>query len=161
MLGRGWNPGRVFPEVVMPFAAQFGIYFLYPLGISFTRAVSIGLGLCVIGFICIYLCTFEFVIKKVFDISEGMLAIVTSFFLACHFWILRSGATGNLHLLEGGDPNLYFCYVIPVLLNYSAVFVWGAIRKDIDYLNRIKKALFYFWVYFAVFFNLFASVLTC
>ncbi len=154
MLGRGWNPARVLPEVVMPLAAQSGIYFLYPLGVSFTRSVSIGLGLCLILFICVYLYSFELMIKRFFTISSGRLSIVTIFFLICHFWILKSNQSENLHLFYGGGPNLYFYYVIPYLLNYSLIFVCLAFGPDIASWNRIKKrsyVLLYIFLFFLIF----------
>lgn len=159
MLGRGWNPARILPEVLMPLAGSFGIYFLYPLGISFTRAVSISLGLFLVIFICIYLRSFELMIKKLFDVTGSKLSIITGIFLVSHFWILRSSQSGNSHLFDGGDPNLYFYYIIPFLLNYSLVFILFAYRNNISSWNNPRKAVLFLALYFAVFSNLFSSII--
>lgn len=161
VIGRGWNPGRVLPEILMPVGAWIGVYFLMPLGTGFVRATAIGLAVIVTLAILLYMLSFDFLIRRKTGLGLYSELSVTLLFFLMHFWIFRSAQSGNTYLFDGYDPNLYFYYVIPYMLNFSVCFIWYAMGETDGFreITGIKKGLWWLIIYLAVFSNMFVSII--
>ncbi|MCR4595863.1 MAG: hypothetical protein K5673_03670 [Lachnospiraceae bacterium] len=158
--GRGWNPGRILPEMLMPLAAQIGVYLIMPFIDSFAGAVASGMGIVLILFILIYLWTFGYMIRKNTECGIYRELLFVTLFLLFHFWIFRSRTFENTYMFDGLDANLYFFYVIPYMINFSVCFMWSTIREGSDISNcpLFFKALFLSAAYFAIFSNMYSSI---
>lgn len=166
LVGRGWNPGRVLPEVLMPLGARIGVYIVSPIlrigGVEagFIDSVALGLALIVTASVLFYLYSFDYFIRKKLSPDIFRELFLTSFFFIAHFLIFRSSVSGNTYLFDGIVPNLYFYYIIPCLLNFSVCFFWAAFETDeyISQMSLFPQALFLTAVYFAVLSNMFSSI---
>ena len=162
-LGRGWNPGRVLPESLMPIGGNLGVYVIGPLvhdSIGFIREIAIGVSIPVIIAIVFYLYSFGRLLRKRLNVGIRTELFLTLVFFLFHFWIFRSAQSHNTYLFDGLSPNLYYFYVIPVLLNFSACFIWVSIGdgESLKKLAPAPKSAFWVMIYFSVFSNLFTSV---
>ena len=79
-----------------------------------------------------------------------------------HFWIFRSNTFRNTFLIDGGDPNTYYYYVIPFLLNCTVCFIWSTCDSstDISIWPEIIKGTWIIAIYLAVFSNMFNSIVS-
>lgn len=159
-IGRGWNPARVLPEMLMPLMANIGFSFGRLFGMSFMKSISIGLSLGVVIFICLYIYFFSRMIRKQFALDVFQELFAATVFLLIHFWIFRSNTFRNTFLIDGGDPNTYYYYVIPFLLNCTVCFIWSTCDSstDISIWPEIIKGTWIIAIYLAVFSNMFNSI---
>ncbi|SCY21127.1 hypothetical protein SAMN02910451_01746 [Butyrivibrio hungatei] len=159
-IGRGWNPARVLPEMLMPLMANMGFSFGRLYGISFLKSVSIGLSLGVVIFICLYIYFFSRMIRRRFALDIFQELFIATVFLLIHFWMFRSNTFRNTFLIYGGDPNTYYYYVIPFLLNCTVCFIWNTCDSsaDISKWPEFVRGIWIIAIYLAVFSNMFNSI---
>lgn len=166
---KGWNPAKILPETLQPLVTLVGAFgfdlFLkdHFLSISFSYALVVSLAVTsMAGMLYIQL-------RK----GSGRVMLL-AYFLLCHFWIYRTQAAGNLHMLYSPNATCFFNYVIPNLLNCTLV-LWlmkmssetpkepaagySPLQDAFLQLLAWQKGLFILLVYFAVFSNLWASII--
>lgn len=84
------------------------------------------------------------------------------FFILCHFWIFRITNSGNNYMFKTIDACTYFYYVIPNIIN--CIIVICMINNN--YMQIIEKkeyeriSFFAVWLYFGIFSNIWASIIT-
>ena len=155
-----WNPSRVLPETLMPLTARIAKRLFFPVLGEFIPSVELGLSLAVSLFVTLYAAFFyRLAVKKS---PEGESAALTLLFLLLHFLVLRTKAQNNDFLLAGyKDATTFFFYVIPALWNGSLILY--LVAEDYFRTRRAKpwpvRALVAVSVYFAVFSNIFQSVM--
>lgn len=164
-----WNPAKVLPEVLMPLVTLFGAFGIDPflqdhfLSVSFSYALTVSL------FVTALMALLYFQMRK----GPGRLALL-AYFLLCHFWIYRTAPSSNLHMLYSGNATCYFNYVVPNLLNCILV-LWllrmsktssgecpagySPIQDGFLRLPVWQQGLFVLLAYFAVFSNVWASII--
>lgn len=156
-----WNPSRILPEVLMGACSSFGVFAVKPIVGDYVNAISLVHAFTVSGFVIFYLHRFVRLIRSRFGLSclSGILS--AALFLLCHFWALRYTDSGNYYLLYAHNATCYFYYVIPNLLNAGLVmyFLEKGRYGFGDYPSKVTLAAIIIGVYFAVFSNLFPSII--
>ena len=156
-----WNPSRVFPEVFMPFFSTMASYIIYPLNHNFVDAQVIMHGLVLSVTILIYVYLFyKYMFKTTKD--KYFALCITILFYLFHFLIFRSKKNENDYLFYSQNVTCYYFYTISTLLN-SILVLW-VLNDDFldDFISKdkiIQKSIFVFVLYFAIFSNLFSSII--
>ena len=156
----GWNPAKVFPEVMMPFFSNLGLYFLLPLVGDYITTFTITHALVVSGFLTVYFWSLACLIRRLFSLPRSTTALVTAFFFLLHFLVLRKTEADNSYLFNCGDLNCYYNYLIPGLMNASFVLYLLANPRADRFLQgkpSVWTGLFLVGIYFTVFSNLASS----
>lgn len=156
-----WNPAKLFPETLMPMVCSTAAQLLYPHTGDYAGAITVGSAVVVSLFITVYVYAFTRMIQRVFLLSGPVSVVISIFFFLLHFLALRSEESGNQYMFYCWDLNCYYNYLIPGLLNASLVMVMTK-NEQFDAFwhgdgEKIKKGLFLFAVYLAVFSNLASS----
>lgn len=158
MLGRGWNPSRVLPETLMPLAAHMGFILGKFWHMSFIKSIAFGLSIMLIAFIMIYFYSFDYMIRQLWKgISIYEELFIDIVFILFHFWIFRSEQIANTYMFDGGNPNTFYFYVIPYLLNCSMCFFWSVYKTKGSNRPVLVNSLLILGLYLAVFSNMFSS----
>lgn len=155
-----WNPGKVFPEVVMPLVSSIGLYTLYPLTGDYIGTFTVIHALVVSGFITLYVRCLEGLLGRVFDLPRTQGILLSGLFLLFHFMALRGQEINNLYLFHCVDLNCYYNYLIPALM--SAALLMYLMRNDrfdafMDSDRYVMQGIFWVAVYFTIFSNLATS----
>ena len=156
-----WNPIRVFAEVAMPAVSVFSSIVFMPVTGNIFSAMMIGYALCMAAGMTALLYGLCIVLRrKQYTFLQTL--FWACFFLLSHFWIFRTQYQGNDYMLRTGDACTYFFYVIPNLLNATAV-LWLEADPDLGSLHPLgsylKKSLFLLLAYFCIFSNIWAGMI--
>lgn len=156
-----WNPCRIFPEVFMRACTEIGVYIINPFLNDYISSISFAYGLVISIFITIYIIRFQKLMQSQFQLSRFSAIALSLLFLLFHFWIFRRNSSGNYYLFGSSDATCYFYYVIPNLLNASLVmfFLEKRLYSFKDYKSKVLLSFIIVCVYFAVFSNLFPSII--
>jgi hypothetical protein len=157
-----WNPTRIFPEVLMPFFSMVGASLFYPGVGSYIDALTLMHGLVVSIFILAYIVEFVLLIRERFHAGTERSIVIGCLFLLFHFLIFRKFYNENGHLFFSSNVTCYYYYLLPNVFN--CILVMHFMRKDIvkDWwkpTDLIRKGITVLLVYFAIFSNLFSSVI--
>lgn len=136
-----FNPIKVFPETLMPFAGYIGAYIIYPILGDYIRSLAIACGLILCLFILLYVVAFDqFIIKK-FHLSNYVSSFVTAIFVIFHFLFFKTNTHNNEYLLSSIDITCFFNYTIPALLNGALVLylLGNDINKEFNNKNSVYK----------------------
>ena len=156
------NPCRILPETFIPLVSQLSVWLLYPLIGNCFVALTIGHAAAVsVSIAVLALAVFHYLKHKLDATWRTGLIYVAVFFL-CHFWIFAVKGAENRHMFSTVDACTHFFYVIPNVLNCSAV-LWVLCDEKLLSLPRngeyAKKGLFILFAYFCIFSNIWASIL--
>lgn len=158
---KAWNPIRVFAEVAMPAVSVFSSIVFMPVTGNIFSAMMIGYALCMATAMTALLYGFCCVLQRN-QYSILQILFWTGFLLLSHFWIFRTQYQGNDYMLHTSDACTYFFYVIPNLLNVTAV-LWLEADPDLGSLHSsgsyLKKSLFLLLAYFCIFSNIWAGMI--
>jgi hypothetical protein len=157
-----WNPIKVFPETLMSLFSQIGAVLFYPRLGSYIDALTLIHGLVVSVFIFVYVLEFVLLIRDRFHAGIERSIVIGCLFLLFHFLIFRKFYEENGHLLFSSNVTCYYNYLLPNVFNCTLVMQF--MRTDVvkDWwkpTDLIKKGLTVLLVYFAIFSNLFSSVI--
>lgn len=157
-----WNPAKLFPEIVMGIVSQLAASILYPITGDYINALTWGHGLFTSIVILIYVLLFMKLLQEKFQLSSETAISYGILFVVLHFLIFRITPSGNVHLFFSSNVTCYYNYTIPTLLNCIAVMILMRIEnhsKLWEEKNAIAKGIFYVFIYFCIFSNLFSSVI--
>ena len=159
---RAWNPIRIFAEVGMPAVSLMSSVVFRPLTGNIFSAMMIGFALCMAAAVTGLLFAFcKMLLKKKYPITQVL--FWASFFLLSHFWIFRTEYQQNDYMLRTSDACTYFFYVIPNLMNATAVLWLEAdpTLRDLRPSNGsyLKKSVFFLFAYFCIFSNIWAGMI--
>lgn len=156
-----WNPTRVFPEAFMPLVSYFGALVINPLINDYFRSLSLAHGLFASIVITLYFVEFPLMFYKrkiataPSSIAYGLL------FLLLHFISHIMKGYDNYFLLGATNVTCFYFYVLAVMINASLVmhFIsYGGPKAWFKNSSIIHKLIVAIWAYFAIFSNLFSSV---
>lgn len=158
---KAWNPARVLPEVLMPLVTLVGGKFFEYLTLDHFAAISLSYAITLSLFISVMIYFLYGLIKN----TSARLSLLM-YFLICHFWIYRTTETGNNYMFKTVNSTCVFFYVIPNILN-CIIVLWlmqiqtsgKNITKGFFELSDSKKGTFVFLVFFAIYSNIWASIL--
>lgn len=154
-----WNPTRIFPEVFMPLTTGFAAYFIYPLTGDYLGSATIMFAAVISLFILLYLYMFKRLMRNRFELNEGQAVLCSGLFLVLHFLIFVVSIENNAHAFYALDAACYFYYIIPTLLNATAVMYWESMRglAKKNEASKWAKILTPAVIYFGIFSNLYSS----
>lgn len=155
-----WNPGKVFPEVVMPFLSTVGMHLLGPLVGDYVRTFTVVHALSISAFITVYVWCLAELLRRLFSLERGCAMLLSGLFLLFHFMVFRYQEANNLYMFHCVDLNCYYNYLIPALISAALLmFLMDNGRFDtfMEGENYLGKGLFWLAVYFAIFSNLTTS----
>ncbi len=160
---RFWNPARILPELLMPYASGLGVLLFRPLG--YIPSITAMNGLVLSLFITAYVYAFFRLLTDRLGLGPIRSAGLALLFLLLHFTIFRTRPDQNGYLFWAKDLTCVYYYVIPALLNCSLVLSLarsGLHRRLWEKGELLSKSLLLLAAYLAVFSNLFESaILAC
>lgn len=156
----GWNPAKVFPEVLFPFFSGIILHTLVPLTGDYITGMAAGHALVVSGFITVYAWSLVALLRRSFALSRLASILAGTLFLVFHFLIFRTEDIGNSYMFHCRDINCYYNYLLPALLN--AILLMHMVKNPrfdafVKEAEPAKIGIFYILVYFAIFSNLVTS----
>lgn len=157
---RFWNPARILPETLMPYASELGVLLFGRLG--YIRAITAMNGLVLSLFVCFYIRAFFRLLTDVLELEPGRSALLALLFLLLHFSIFRTAPDQNRYLFWSKDVTCVYYYVIPALLNCGLVMTLartGLHRRFWEKKELAQKSLLVLASYLAIFSNLFESAI--
>lgn len=163
-----WNPSRVLPEVLMPAFGYLGalIYRFFP-ELGYIRSEALSYSLAQSIFETVYLYMFAELLAKRFGSADrkGYLRVIllTGVFFVFHFLTFRTEQENNEYLFRTANLTCCFFYLIPALLNLTAVMLFAGEPERFDaFFSKDKQCRILpvlVLVYFCVFSNLFANII--
>lgn len=172
-LWKSWNPTRIFAETVMPVLSGICAYVIYPIMGDFFKSLTLGYAFVLATSITILIGVIYQYLYKKYNIKQYTSIIILFFFILCHFWIFRIAYSGNNYMFKTIDACTYFYYVIPNIINCIMVICitnnnyTQNYKKPKELSNNldgekeyIRKAFFIIFVYFCIFSNIWASIIT-
>ena len=152
-----WNPGRILPEILMPFCGSLAAHLVYPLLGDYLRSMTLTCGFVVSLFLTLYIYSFTCMMRRLFHLSAAGTILSSALFLIAHFVFFRTGVVGNTYLFYCYDLTCYYYYLIPGVLNASLV-MWMMgnpwFSKCFSCCSPGKMGLFLFLLFLAIFSNL-------
>ena len=157
---KGWNPGKVLPEVFLPLCAQFGVTFIKPLCGDYIWSISIAAGLVMSLLITLYAGLFAKLLQRVMKLDAGSAVLVSGAFFLFHFKSWMSPWIPGMHLFYSFDLNNTFNYIVPALLNSMLMF-YLMMRPHkglkLDHQHALAEGALLLILYLAVFSNMFLN----
>jgi len=157
-----WNPSRVFPEVLAPFAGLFAAYIVNPILGDYLASISFTFAL----IIAIFTTFFYWSLYRLFlsITSDKWVSILSGLIILCLYFVFFKTQEGSQYMLYAYDLTYYFFYTIPHLLNSILVcmFMNYAIHEtsiSINGLGRRTFILIAFALYFAIFSMLYSVII--
>ena len=157
---RFWNPARILPEILMPWASSLAVLLFRPLG--FIPSLTVMNGLVLSLFITWYVFCFHRLLTEKLALREEAAALLSVLFLLLHFLIFRVEVQNNDYLFRARDVTCVYYYTIPGLLNSGLVMrlmTAGEHRAALEKENALRTGFLALAAYLAVFSNLFESVI--
>ena len=157
---RFWNPARILPEILMPWASSLAVLLFRPLG--FIPSLTVMNGLVLSLFITWYVFCFHRLLTEKLALREEAAALLSVLFLLLHFLIFRVEVQNNDYLFRARDVTCVYYYTIPGLLNCGLVLrlmTTGAHRRFPEKGAPLRKGVLAAVSYLAIFSNLFESVM--
>lgn len=158
-----WNPTRVFPEVIMPFASAIASYIVMPLaGGGYLEAITWTNAFLASIFIATYITCFAYFLKKCFGLQVSAALMLGCIFFLMHFLALRGLNSDNPYLFWSVNVTSFYFYVLPNIFCATCllyIISSNCLDSFFEPKHLVKKSIFLLCLYLALFSNLFASVI--
>jgi len=157
---KGWNPGKVLPEVFLPLCAQLGVTFIKPFCGDYIWSISLAAGIVLSLIITLYTGMFAKALQHILKLGTEMAVLVSAAFFLFHFKSWMSPWIRGMHLFYSLDLNNTFNYTVPALLN-SILMLYLMQRQHrgltLDRQHMLAEGALLLVLYLAVFSNLFLN----
>lgn len=127
-----WNPTRILPEILMPFAAQVGLNCIEPLLHDYIQSLAIAFAIVLSAAIVLYLLGMDYLLQKSYKMKHERY-IVLLMMLLWHFLPFCQDGTKCQHMFYADNVTCVFYYTISGLLNAGAALLILAgyrVRKE-------------------------------
>ncbi|WP_026522054.1 hypothetical protein [Butyrivibrio sp. VCB2001] len=157
-----WNPIKVFPETFMPAVSCFGALVINPITHNYCFSLTLAHGLFCSFLLTLYFTEFSlmFYRKKIASqfgsIGYGLL------FILLHFITYVHSGSNNIYSIWAPNLTSFYNYTLSAIINATLVIhciSYGSIQTLFDKSSLFKKIVLLIWIYFAIFSNLFSSVI--
>ena len=158
----GWNPIKVFPETFMPLVSYFGVFVINPIINNYFYSLTLAHGLFGSLLLTVYFTEFPLLFYKKKQVSMPLCIGYGLLFILLHFIVYIHSGSDNIFLIWSQDLNCFYNYTLPAILNASLVMhsmAYGSTQSLFDKSSPFIKVILLFWIYFAIFSNLFSSVI--
>lgn len=157
-----WNPTRIFPEVIMPFASAIASYIISPFAGGYLEAITWTNALVASVFIAVYITSFVHFLRKHFGLQFSTALMFGCIFFLMHFFALRGLDSDNPYLFWSINVTSFYFYVLPnIFCATCLLYIISSNCLDSFFQPKhlVKKSLLLLCLYLALFSNLFASVI--
>lgn len=156
-----WNPTRVFFETFMPIVSYFGALVINPLINNYYFSLTLAHGIFASFLLTLYFTEFSLLFYK-----RGFASTSTSIKYGCLFILLHFishifAGSSNFFLLYSPNLTCFYNYTLAVILNACIVMhfmSYGGIKAFFKSSTLLHKVFIFVCLYFAIFSNLFSSV---
>ncbi|WP_026497661.1 hypothetical protein [Butyrivibrio sp. WCD2001] len=161
MIGH-WNPIKVFPETFMPVVSYLGVHYIMPLTHNYCLSLTLAHALFGSTLLTLYFSEFSllFYRKKICSLSLSI--IYGILFIILHFIAYIHSGNSNIFLIWSEDLTCFYNYTLSSVLCASLVMhsmSYGGMKSLYKKSTLPHKAILAIWLYFAIFSNLFSSVI--
>ncbi len=158
----GWNPARMAPEIMTAMCGHVAAI-CASLGLGrFIDCQVFLLGLMLSGFITVYVYSMMRLLEKHSGSGRFTAVCLSLLFLLFHFLIFRVSPSRNLYMFHSYDACCICYYTIPALLNCTLVMAFMTVQEGVSILdgkNLLRASCWILVLYFAIFSNLFGSII--
>ena len=159
---KGWEPTRVMPETLMPIAGWIAAKIIYPICGDYVYSVTI-ISAVIISLMIVAMCVcLQKLLVVRFHLTVRAADLCEILFLILFFLIFRNRGTSQCMFTAADLCCIYF-YTMSGIANAIIVLIFLCYDNTTEMFlawNKLKKAIFLFGVYFALFSNLFHSAIT-
>lgn len=156
-----YNPTRILPEILMPFAGEIAMAVVYPMVGDITISVCITSSIILALFITTYIVLFYRMLLKRASLSGPISFLLSILFLLFHFLFFRNQESGNEHLFYSFDLCCHYNYTIPNIVASSLVLLF--VTDKFEYFNLksqlLAKGILLLFIYLVCFSHLFGSII--
>lgn len=127
-----WNPTRILPEILMPFAAQVARNCIEPLLNDYIQSLAVAFAITLSAAILLYLLGMDYLLQKSYQLKHEKY-IVLLMILLWHFLPFCQDGTKCQHMFYADNVTCVFYYTISGLLNAGAALLILAgyrVRKE-------------------------------
>ncbi len=155
-----WNPAKVLPETLMPLIAYIGAYVVYPIQGDYIQSLCYAYGFVVVVTIVGYVLGAAYVVRKRFQHSDGVLAMLSGVFLLGHFVPYLEWELANNHMFYSWDLTCTYNYIVPALLCFllCCYFATADTKQWWKSENHLCQGLLILAVYLAIHSNLLSNI---
>lgn len=126
-----FNPIKVVPETLMPYAGYFASFILKPLGIDYLFAIAITTALLISGLLVIFFKELYQLLNQYIGVRvSNAIVVCTIYFLYIFGMFKVQSGNENLYLLWEVNITCYYHYVVPALMN--AALTIFLMRTDVS-----------------------------
>lgn len=157
----GWNPSRLMPEALASLCGHTAAI-LTRLGFGhFIHCQVAVAGTLLSLFITAYVCAFRRLLCRKLGLGPFLSCCLAVLFLELHFLVYVVGPEGNLHMFHSYNECCMFFYTIPALFCGALMMVLMAEETEnpLEGKGLLRQSVWVTAVYFAVFSNLYGSIL--
>ena len=158
-----WNAIKVLPEEIAALMGTISAFIVYPLRGDYIRSLSLTCAIVISVFIVLYAFRFYRLMRRKFKFPLFISSLNMCLFIILHFVILRGKDSGCEHLFYADSFNGVSTYLLPLIINASIVFYLMEGNNIEDLLSQnwtmTHKAVIYFCIYFAIFSNIYHSII--
>lgn len=155
-----WNPIKVFPELLTPFAGHIAAYIINPFLNDYIFSITVTTSIILAVFITAYFSMFYRIATEKLATDKYSACASVLMIMGLHFLIFRSSSYGSQFMFSSCNLTCYYHYVIPNLLN--AIMVMYLYLHD-DFKNHSFNSFKLGWmllgIYLAIFSNVFSSII--
>ena len=156
-----WNPSRLMPEVLASFCGNAAaILTRFGFGHFIHCQVAVA-GTLLSLFITGYVCAFRRLLSKKLGLGRFVSCCLAVLFLELHFLVYVVAQEGNLHMFHSYNECCMFFYTIPAVFCGALMLHLMAEETENPLAGKglIRQSIWITAVYFAVFSNLYGSIL--
>lgn len=155
-----WNPIKVLPEVLMPFACQVSSAVLYPITGDFLSSYNYMSAFIMSLVTTIYVVFFSKLIREKFNLTFGEEVFGSFLFILLNFIIFRSHLSNNKYMFWSLNMCCYYNYYLPSVLNSIVVIILMSKKGEEIFANNKRiysRGLMLLLSYLCIFSNLYSS----
>ena len=128
---KGFNPIKVVPETLMPYAGLFASYVIMPLGISYLFSIAIVTAILVALMLAVFFNELFLLLERKLGIGGGKVLMACLIYFIYLFGLFKTHSDNNsAYLLWEINLTCYYHYVLPALMNGALVL--HLMRSDVS-----------------------------
>lgn len=149
-----WNPSKIFPEFLMPYASKLFLALFYPDLLDYFQSQNVGTAILVSGMIALfYVLLFRYLRKRAEAGTFLSLTAVLVLYIQNFTFLKHSD-----YMLWALDYTCYYHYILSSYLNLIALLILMS-SADQRPSRIIKSLLRFLLLYFCMFSNLYSSII--
>ena len=154
------NPCRVLPECLMPACSWLAATFIMPFNHDLVNSIAIITGLVIAVFLTAYFYFSVKMLMKRFNLSATVALFLSLLFILLHYLVFRKTQEVRMPLFAANSLTHVYFYLLPDIANATLVLIYLAGICEVFHQKKyVKIAFLILVIYFALFSNLYASIM--